>query len=285
MSEPMKIGTNTITPNARLTVPLEDFKTKITSTEPTTPEATEKPVEAPTAPVKAVKMLRTARKSTSFPNKTTNSTVKKNTVKKAVKNVGQKVKPNHPPFIEMIKEAIEKLNERTGSSRQAILKYIVSNFEVQEKSGNQHVKVVLKNAVKAGSLKQVKGVGASGSFKLSDSLKSKAKTKEKLEKKTARKLSTPVKKLTAKKCISTVAIKGISSRLASFSTAGTKPIAKKIVARKKVAKKISKIMPAAAKKPITKQAAKSKTKTGMAQKNKKKPATVKSKKTVSKARK
>ena len=37
----------------------------------------------------------------------------------------------HPPFFEMITEAIAKLNERSGSSRQAILKFIVSNFMVR----------------------------------------------------------------------------------------------------------------------------------------------------------
>ncbi len=85
----------------------------------------------------------------------------------------------HPPFFEMIIQAIRKLNDRTGSSRQAILKFIISNFKVEEKQGNQHVKIGLKNAVKAGTLKQVKGVGASGSFKLSDALKTREKVKEK----------------------------------------------------------------------------------------------------------
>lgn len=80
--------------------------------------------------------------------------------------------PSHPKFIEMISEAIESQKERTGSSRQAILKYIVTNYPVDQKTANQHVKVALKNGVKTGQLKQAKGVGASGSFKLGESSKS-----------------------------------------------------------------------------------------------------------------
>lgn len=40
----------------------------------------------------------------------------------------------HPKFIDMITESLEKLNERSGSSRQAILKYIVANFPVDQKN-------------------------------------------------------------------------------------------------------------------------------------------------------
>ncbi|EFX60309.1 hypothetical protein DAPPUDRAFT_19918, partial [Daphnia pulex] len=72
----------------------------------------------------------------------------------------------HPTFFEMIADALKKLNERSGSSRQAILKFIVANYPVEAKSANQHIKIALKNGVKSGALKQSKGTGASGSFKL-----------------------------------------------------------------------------------------------------------------------
>jgi histone H1/5 len=75
-------------------------------------------------------------------------------------------KSSHPSFFEMISEALKSLNERNGSSRQALLKFIISNYKVDGKTGNQHLKLALKNAVKAGTLKQMKGIGASGSFKL-----------------------------------------------------------------------------------------------------------------------
>ena len=82
--------------------------------------------------------------------------------KKTVKKVA-----DHPKYGEMIAAAIGALKERKGSSRQAILKYIQSNYKVSE-SANTHVKMALKRAVASGELKQVKGAGASGSFKLAD---------------------------------------------------------------------------------------------------------------------
>ena len=102
------------------------------------------------------------------------------------KVVKQAAKPNHPRYIEMITEAIDKLNDRTGSSRQAILKYIVKNFKVQENIDSL-VKMELKIAVMKGSLKQVKGVGASGSFKLNHKKIQKNPAKKPAAKKPAKK--------------------------------------------------------------------------------------------------
>jgi len=36
----------------------------------------------------------------------------------------------HPPYLEMVTQAVIALKERNGSSRQAILKYILANFQV-----------------------------------------------------------------------------------------------------------------------------------------------------------
>jgi histone H1/5 len=82
-----------------------------------------------------------------------------------------KAAAKHPKFREMILEAIKKLGERSGSSRQAIVKYVVSNFAVDEKAANQHTKLALKAGVKQGWLKQAKGVGASGSFRIGEAAK------------------------------------------------------------------------------------------------------------------
>ena len=73
--------------------------------------------------------------------------------------------PAHPKYSEMIAAAITALKERTGSSRQAILKYISANYKVGDNAG-VHVKLALKKGVASGALKQVKGAGASGSFKV-----------------------------------------------------------------------------------------------------------------------
>lgn len=62
--------------------------------------------------------------------------------------------PLHPPYLEMITTAIGKLKERSGSSRQALLKYILSNYTlgVDAKMANVHLKQALKRGVNSGVL-------------------------------------------------------------------------------------------------------------------------------------
>uniref|UniRef100_A0A914Q0X6 Chromo domain-containing protein n=1 Tax=Panagrolaimus davidi TaxID=227884 RepID=A0A914Q0X6_9BILA len=43
----------------------------------------------------------------------------------------------HPPYAEMIKEAITELKNRKGSSRFAILKYIKEHYNIPERLDNQ----------------------------------------------------------------------------------------------------------------------------------------------------
>jgi len=95
---------------------------------------------------------------------------------KAVKPASSKKKvagsgtATHPKYSEMVQQALTSLKERGGSSRQAILKYIQANFKVaaDENMINAHVKMALKAGVKNGSLKQSKGTGASGSFRIGE---------------------------------------------------------------------------------------------------------------------
>ena len=87
-------------------------------------------------------------------------------------------KPKNPKYTEMVEDAIKFYNEKGGSSRQAILKYITANYPVGENAKNQ-VKLALVKSVGKGRLVQTKGVGASGSFKLSKEVKEEAKKKEK----------------------------------------------------------------------------------------------------------
>ena len=77
----------------------------------------------------------------------------------------------HPKYSEMVGKAIAALKERGGSSRQAILKYIMANFNVGKdaQTVNVHLKLSLRACVKNKSLKQSKGTGASGSFKIGGS--------------------------------------------------------------------------------------------------------------------
>jgi len=82
----------------------------------------------------------------------------------------------------MIKAALKALNERSGSSRAAILKYVLAHYTLDPIQANQHLKLALKNGVKSKQLKQTKGNGASGSFKIGESAKKVAKPKKKATK-------------------------------------------------------------------------------------------------------
>ena len=138
---------------------------------------------------------------------------------------------DHPKYSEMIAAAIAALKERTGSSRQAIVKYIAANYKVGENAGT-HVKLALKRGVASGDLKQVKGAGASGSFKNVEKAKPKAKK--------------PVKKPAAKK----PAAKKVKK------PAAKKPAAKKATPKKAKKPAAKKATPKKAKKPAAKKAAK-----------------------------
>ena len=109
-----------------------------------------------------------------------------------------KVPAAHPKYIDMIKAALGSLKERGGSSRQAILKYVMANYKVGNdvNSINAHLKLALKSGVKKGALKQAKGKGASGSFKLGD--KPKAEKKPKAKKVAKPKAAKPKKAAAAK---------------------------------------------------------------------------------------
>ena len=80
----------------------------------------------------------------------------------------------HPKYAVMVKQALIQLGNRNGSSRALILKYIISNYKVNAATANQHLKSALRAGTKNKSLKQVKGVGASGSFKVADAVKKSA---------------------------------------------------------------------------------------------------------------
>merc|ERR1711997_6401 len=122
----------------------------------------------------------------------------------------------HPKYSVMIATAITALKNRTGSSRAAILKYIVANNKVDATKAAVQVRLALKRGVAKGALKPAAASGKNaGSYKLVK--------KEKPAK--AKKAKKPAAKKAAKK-----------------------PAAKKPAAKKPAAKK-------AAKKPAAKKAA------------------------------
>ncbi|KAL8606361.1 hypothetical protein ACOMHN_050841 [Nucella lapillus] len=101
--------------------------------------------------------------------------------KKAAAKPRKPTKPaDHPKYNVMIAAAVTSLKERSGSSRQAILKYVMANYKVGNEVTkiNARVKTALKAGVKAGTLKQAKGTGASGSFRLGEKKVAKSPAKK-----------------------------------------------------------------------------------------------------------
>merc|ERR1712190_445269 len=138
-------------------------------------------------------------------------------------------KPNapaaHPKYSVMIAAAITSLKDRTGSSRQAILKYICANYKVDAAKAAVQVRLALKRGVAKGALKMARASGkGAGSYKVV-----KAEKPKKVKKAKKPKAKKPKKVKKAKK------------------PAAKKPAAKK-AAKKPAAKK-------AAKKPAAKKAA------------------------------
>lgn len=108
----------------------------------------------------------------------------------------------HPTSGAMVVEAVQRLGGgRGGLSLQSIKKYITENHVVvDQKKQDALTRKAIKKLVDEGSLVQVKGTGASGSFKLATATKKKSvvmesqkKTKPALKIKTTGSGCTPVK--------------------------------------------------------------------------------------------
>jgi len=161
----------------------------------------------------------------------------------------------------MIHKAITELKEKKGSSKQQILKYILQHFKVGGNilQVNSHLRQALKRGVTSGALKQVKGTGASGSFRIGDKAAKPKKAKKPAAKKAKKSAGSP-KKASASK--PKKARKPKSPKKAAASGAAKKTTAKKPKSPKKPkaskpkktkspkkagAKKAAKAKPAAAK--------------------------------------
>merc|ERR1712212_1118913 len=102
----------------------------------------------------------------------------------------------------MISESIKAFKDRTGTSRQAILKYICANFKVDAAKANTHVNTALKKGVATGILKMGAAPGRKGAgcFKIGDKAKEeKPKAKEKSAKESSAKKSAVKKPAATKK--------------------------------------------------------------------------------------
>merc|ERR1712025_1399124 len=122
--------------------------------------------------------------------------------KAAKKATKPKAKPTHPKTSVMVLAAVKALKERNGSSLPAIKKYIAANYKVDTVKLAPFIKKALKSMVEKKELIQVKGKGASGSFKAPKVEKAEKKPKaakkkpaaKKAAKKPAEKKAKPAKK-------------------------------------------------------------------------------------------
>ena len=149
-------------------------------------------------------------------------------------------KADHPPVASMVNAAITSLKDRKGSSLAAIKKYLASTYKVDTVKLAPFIRRYLKKAVADGKLNQVKGSGASGSFKIA-----KTAAEDKPKKVTKAKKPAVAKKPAATKK---------SATKKSPKKATKKPAAKKVKTPKKE-KKAKKPATAKPKKPATKKAA------------------------------
>ena len=111
----------------------------------------------------------------------------------------------HPGFTKMITEAIVALKSRTGSSRAAILKYIIATYKVDAANPTINVCISLERMVESGALKMAresgKGAGCYRVVKVEKPKKVKAKkpaVKKAAKKPAAKKTKKPAKKAAKK---------------------------------------------------------------------------------------
>eukprot|EP01024_Parvocaulis_polyphysoides_P044382 TRINITY_DN4089_c0_g1_i1.p3 TRINITY_DN4089_c0_g1~~TRINITY_DN4089_c0_g1_i1.p3 ORF type:complete len:158 (+),score=38.19 TRINITY_DN4089_c0_g1_i1:124-597(+) len=156
---------------------------------------------------------------------------------KAAKPVAHK----HPKYEAMVKEALKSLNERTGSSSQAIAKYLSSKKEWDLPSNfGKNLSLQLKRLVADGKLKKIKA-----SYKLDGPAKTAVAKKKTVVKKKAV-VKAKVKKASEKPAVK--AVKKVAAKTAK------KPAAKKVVVKKPAKKVVKKTTKPAAKKTAAKKA-------------------------------
>merc|ERR1712204_96448 len=156
----------------------------------------------------------------------------------ATKETKPKAPAAHPTYLAMITAAIPALKERTGSSRQAILKYIVANYKVDAAKAVVATRLALKAGVAKGAIKNAKETGkGAGKYKVVKVEKPKKEAKKPAEKKTAEKKSTTPRKAAAKK--PSPKKKPAAEKTASpkKKPATKKPVSKSPAAKKPAAKK------------------------------------------------
>merc|ERR1712096_226668 len=104
---------------------------------------------------------------------------------------------DHPTYKVMTIAAVTALKSRKGVSSQAMCKYLEANYKVKD-GFKTHFKMALKKLVANGTVVQMSGAGANGSFKLGK-VEVPKKVKKPAPKKAASKKAAPKKAAAAKK--------------------------------------------------------------------------------------
>merc|ERR1712119_255547 len=126
----------------------------------------------------------------------------------------------HPPYASMITAAIKALGDKKGSSRQAILKYVVANNKVDAAKAAVRVRLALKKLIAAKKVVAAAAAGkkGAGSFKLPAKepkvKKAKKPKKPKAKKPAAKKPKKAAKKPKAKKAVKPKAKKPAAKKAA-----------------------------------------------------------------------
>ena len=138
----------------------------------------------------------------------------------------------------MVKAAIENLKERKGSSLIAIKKYCATNYKIDPVKMSGFFKKALASGVEKKTILQVKGVGATGSFKLAKEEKKPKTVKPKSAKKPAasKKKTTAKSKPAASKKATPKKKKVEESKTTKKAAKPKKPVAKKAATKKPAAK-------------------------------------------------
>ena len=137
------------------------------------------------------------------------------TPKKAGRPKSNRPKPNHPPYADMVAQAIATMKDKRGSSGIAIKKYVLSHFDVPDSdTTNKHINLALKRGVTSGSL--VTARGHAGTFRNSQESKKAAAASSKKSVVTPK--LTPKKDATPKKAAKKTTTKSAKKTLSKVKT-------------------------------------------------------------------
>ncbi len=134
---------------------------------------------------------------------------------------------DHPPYASMIADAIKGLGDKKGSSRQAILKYVVANNRVDAAKAALRVRLALAKMIASKHVVAGAAAGKKGA---------KVAKKPKAKKRAVKKPKKAKKKPAAKKVAKKPAAKKSTGKKPNVKKS-VKPAAKKPASKKATAKK------------------------------------------------